>query len=217
VDLRHVNANNFSAMNALPAFWDTLGWVYFQQGKIAQAEPLISAAWRLNQTGDVADHLGQIYEARGEKELAIDAFAEALAAGGASPDTRERLRKLLGTSSGNAAIELRVKRAKAEMIRQRTISLGKANAISGTTGKAEFIVLVEAGPTGAVVREAKFVTGSDKLGAVAERLRSASFPAVLPRGTRALLILRGAATCSMQTAKCDFVFDRPRDLLAIER
>ncbi|HEV2306786.1 MAG TPA: DUF3857 domain-containing protein [Candidatus Acidoferrales bacterium] len=217
VDLRHVNASNFSAMNALPAFWDTLGWVYFQQGKIAQAEPLISAAWRLNQTGDVADHLGQIYEARGEKELAVGAFAEALAAGGASPDARERLQKLLGTSSGNAAIELRVKRAKAEMIRQRTISLGKASAISGTTGKAEFIVLVEAGPTGAVASQAKFVAGSDKLAGVAERLRSASFPPVLPRGTRAHLILRGAATCSMQTGKCDFVFDRPRDLLAAQR
>jgi tetratricopeptide (TPR) repeat protein len=221
VDLRHVNRNNLEAMNALPAFWDTLGWVYFQEGKIAQAEPLISAAWRLNQTGDVAEHLGQIYEARGEKELAVGAFAEALAAGGASPDTRERLRRLLGTSSGNeasdAAIELRVKRAKAEMIRQRTVSLGKASTISGTTGKAEFIVLVEAGPTGAGARQAKFVAGSDKLAGMAERLRSAPFPPVLPRGTRAHLILRGVVTCSMQKAKCEFVFDRPRDLLAAQR
>ncbi|HLW81869.1 MAG TPA: DUF3857 domain-containing protein [Candidatus Acidoferrales bacterium] len=225
VDLRHVNANNFSAMNALPALWDTLGWVYFQQGKIAQAEPLISAAWRLNQTGDVGDHLGQIYQARGEKELAVGAFAEALAAGGASPDTRARLRKLLGTSSGklaskaaaDAAIELRVKRAKAEMIRQRTISLGKASAISDTTGKAEFVVLIEPGPNGPVVREAKFVAGSDKLAGMAERLRSAPFPPVLPRGTRAHIVLRGAASCSMKTGKCDFVFDRPRDLLASQR
>jgi tetratricopeptide (TPR) repeat protein len=220
VDLRHVNRNNLDAMNALPAFWDTLGWVYFQQGKIAQAEPLISAAWRLNQTGDVADHLGQIYQARGEKELAMGAFAEALAAGGASPDTRERLRKLLGTSSGNAAnaaIELRVKRAKAEMIRQRTISLGKASTISGTTGKAELIVLIEPGPNGPLVREAKFVAGSDKLAGMAERLRSASFPPVLPRGTRAHIVLRGAASCSKQTGKCEFVFDRPRDLLAMQR
>ena len=210
VDLRHLSNSTFTATNALAAFWDTLGWVDFQQGKLDEAEPLISAAWRLNQTGDSANHLAQIYIARGQKDLAIGALAESLAAAGATASTQEQLKKLLGAQGTNAAIDLRVKRAKAELIRERTIALGKANA----AGKAEYLAVVAAGPNGPSVREAKFIAGDDKLAALAERLRSATFPAILPHGTRARIVLRGIATCSMQSAKCTFVFDRPRDVIA---
>ena len=210
VDLRHLSNSTFTATNALAAFWDTLGWVDFQQGKLGEAEPLISAAWRLNQTGDSANHLAQIYLARGQKDLAIGALAESLAAGGAPAGAQEQLKKLLGAQGTSAAIDLRVKRAKTELTRERTIALGRANA----TGKAEFLAVIAAGPNGPSVREAKFVAGDDKLAPLAERLRNATFPPILPHGTRAGIVLRGIATCSMQSAKCAFVFDRPRDVIA---
>ncbi|MFZ0702461.1 MAG: DUF3857 domain-containing protein [Candidatus Acidiferrales bacterium] len=211
IDLQHVNSNNFVAMNALPAFWDTLGWVYFQQGKLAEAEPLIEAAWRLNQVGDTGAHLAQLYEARGEKDLAIRTYEQSLAAGAAPAETRERLAKLLGPTAGTpAAIDAAVKRAGSELMRERTVSLGKTTV----TGRAGFVVLIEPGTNGPVAHDAKFLVGNDRLASVAERLRAVSFPPILPRGTRARMVLRGAVTCSAQTAKCDFVFDRPRDLLA---
>jgi tetratricopeptide (TPR) repeat protein len=211
IDLRHVTPNNLVAMNALPAFWDTLGWVYFQQGKIAEAQPLIEAAWRLNQMGDTGDHLGQIYEARHEKDLAIRTYEEALAAGGAPAETRERLKKLLGpTNSSAAAMDASVKRASAELMSERIVSLGR----STVSGKAEIVVLVEPGPNGPVVRDARFLAGDDRLAFVTERIHNAGFPALLPHGTRARIVLRGAVVCSAKTAKCDFLFDRPRDLLA---
>jgi tetratricopeptide (TPR) repeat protein len=211
IDLQHVNSNNLVAMNALPAFWDTLGWVYFQQGKLAEAEPLIEAAWRLNQVGDTGAHLAQLYEARGEKDLAIRTYEQSLAAGAAPAETRERLAKLLGPTAGTpTAIDAAVKRAAGELMRERAVPLGRTTV----TGRAGFVVLIEPGPNGPVAHDAKFLVGNDRLASVAERLRTASFPLILPRGTRVRVVLRGAVTCSAQTAKCEFIFDRPRDLLA---
>ena len=214
IDLRHVTSNDFVAMSRLPAFWDTLGWVYFQQGKITEAEPLIEAAWRLNQAGDTGDHLGQLYEARGEKALAIRVYEESLAAGNAPDSTRERLGKLLGPTAGSAAaIDAAVKHASAEFVRERTVSLGSATI----NGKAEFVVLIESAPNGAVARDARFLSGDDKLASLTQRFPAAQFPPILPRGTTARVILRGAVTCSARTAKCEFIYDRPRDLIAGNR
>ncbi|MGC1107122.1 MAG: DUF3857 domain-containing protein [Candidatus Acidiferrales bacterium] len=211
IDLQHVTPNTVVAMDALPAFWDTLGWVYFQQGKLAEAEPLIEAAWRLNQTSDSGDHLGQFYEARGEKDLAIRAYEQSMAAGAAPAETRERLKKLLGPTTGSAAaIDASVKRAGIELVRERTVSLGKTTV----NGKAEIVVLIERGPKGPVARDAKFLAGDDNLASITQRFPGASFPPILPPGTRARIVLRGAVSCSVKTAKCEFVFDRPRDLLA---
>ena len=209
ISLRRVTTNDLAEIDALPAFWDTLGWVYFRQGKTVEAQSLIEAAWRLNQTGDTGDHLGQIYEARGQKESAIAAYAEAVAAG-AGTETRERLKKLMGAQTTSAAIDARVKRASSELIQARTVALGKTTV----TGKAEFVVLVGAGPSGATGRDAKFLAGSDKLAFVTSRLHDAQFHPILPRATPAKIVLRGVVACSAKTAKCEFLFDRPRDLVA---
>lgn len=214
IDLRHVTANTLVTESALPAFWDTLGWVYFQQGKLAEAEPLLEAAWILDQTSDTGAHLGQLYEARGERDLAIRAYEQSIAAGSATTETRERLKKLIGPTSGGAtgaaAIGAQVKRAGAELVRERTVPLGKGAA----AGRAEVVVLVEGGPHGPVAREARFIAGDDQLARISQRFHDAPFPPIVPRGSPARIVLRGTVTCSAKTAKCDFVFDRPRDLVS---
>lgn len=211
VNLRHMTNDVVSATAALPAFWDTLGWVHFQQERMKDAESLIAAAWLLDQRGDEGYHLARIYEKRDgrgdDKELAIRTYTLALAAGGATDDTRPRLAKLLG---GDAGIDARVKRAGAELLRMRTISVSKPAA---ATGKAAFLVLLEATPNGPKVRDARFLAGDEKLSAFTEQLRAAKFPAILPPQTKARIVLRGVLDCAAKTATCNFVFDRPRDLL----
>jgi len=65
-----------------------------------------------------------------------------------------------------------------------------------------------------VVRQTRFLGGDDKLSAFGDRLRQAKFPAVLPANSKARLLLRGILECTAKAAACNFVFDRPRDLLA---
>ncbi len=86
---------------SLAAQWDTLGWVHFQRGNLEQAEQFIRAAWLLGQHGEVGDHLAQIYEKRGDKDKAIQTYAEALAAYKPLPETRQRLAALLAGKPGD--------------------------------------------------------------------------------------------------------------------
>lgn len=48
----------------LSSYWDTLGWVYYRQGKQERAEAYILAAWNLKPNSEYALHLGSIYEAQ---------------------------------------------------------------------------------------------------------------------------------------------------------
>lgn len=210
IDFNHITSSDLVALNALPAFWDTLGWVYFQLGKTAEAGPLLEAAWRLNQMSDTGDHLAQLHAARGEKDSAVRMYEEALAAGTAQPATRDRLKKLLGPSATDATIDARVKHGSSELVRERAISLGATTL----TGKAEFLLLLERTPAGTVARDARFMLGDDKLGTLTARIRGISLPPLLPPGSRARIILRGTVACSAKVRKCEFLFDRPRDLLS---
>ena len=92
--------NSTSATSALVpsliAYWDTLGWVYYAEGNLDKAEKYVAAAWQLGQHGEVGDHLGQIYEKRGDKEKAIRTYALALNGLRPIPETRGRLGSLLG-------------------------------------------------------------------------------------------------------------------------
>jgi tetratricopeptide (TPR) repeat protein len=206
LDLRNLSTKELGEEADLAAYWDTLGWVDFRQGHLEKAQSLVGAAWRLEQAGLAGDHLAQIYEKRGEKGDAIETYAMAMAAGGAPEATRSRLAALLGVES---EIDSRVHLAKAKLTHLRTVALGK----SADEGKAEFLVLLEPGANGPVTAEAKFLAGDDAVAHEGALLRDAKFPDVLPAGTKARLILRGTLSCSKKSASCEFVFDRPSDLI----
>jgi tetratricopeptide (TPR) repeat protein len=63
------------------AFVDSLGWVFFRQGKLAEARAELEKASKLP-TGDddpvVFDHLGDVYFRMGEKAKALSAWKQAL-------------------------------------------------------------------------------------------------------------------------------------------
>jgi hypothetical protein len=51
LDLKQVDAGAFAKMAMLSRYWNTLGWVFFRQGKLAQAERYTRAAWDLDLQG----------------------------------------------------------------------------------------------------------------------------------------------------------------------
>lgn len=65
--------------------WDTLGWIYFQNGDTNRSESFVRAAWLLGQHGIVGEHLGEIYEKEGKKKAAAHMYELALAAVGEAP------------------------------------------------------------------------------------------------------------------------------------
>src|SRR5437660_1023313 len=75
VSLDRLTQKDLPLVPSLIAYWDTLGWVQFGEGHLDKAEKYIAAAWALGHHGEVGDHLGQIYEKRGQKDLAVRTYA----------------------------------------------------------------------------------------------------------------------------------------------
>ena len=143
IELAHLTTAEIGNVSSLAVYWDTLGWVDFQKGDLDAASRYVNAAWQLAQNGELADHLGQIYEKRGKKDLALHTYALALAAPRPSAETRARLTLALG---GNAQIDRMVRQAAPELIAMRTFPLPNLQLGDGT---ADFlIVLAPAGSDG---------------------------------------------------------------------
>lgn len=210
VTLEKLSDRELGLVPSLSAYWDTLGWVYFANGDHENAERYVSAAWNLDQRAEVGDHLGQIYEKRGQKTKAIRAYALAMNAFRPESETRGRLAALVGEAHVNAEVE----KARGELSAERTIKLGKN---SGAGGHADYFVLLEPSANGATAVAVKFVSGDDKLKDAAEpALRSATYPFQFPDTTPTKVFRRGTYSCSKATGECTFVMQQPDDVSSVD-
>ncbi|HVP51184.1 MAG TPA: DUF3857 domain-containing protein [Terriglobales bacterium] len=206
VSIDHLRVEDLALVSALAAYWDTLGWIYFQKGDLKQAEEFINAAWVLDQHAEIGDHLAQVYERRGDKAKAERFYAMALAAERPLPETRPHLAALVGDKQVDATVD----KYRGELARERTLKLGplvKDNA------EAEFFVALAAGPK---VEGARFIRGSEKLKSFSSALMTAQFPAFFPGATPTHVIRRGVLSCSQGASDCTFVLMLPEDVRSVE-
>jgi tetratricopeptide (TPR) repeat protein len=196
VDLQRVGQSQLRKVASLAACWDTLGWIYFQNGDLASADRYIRAAWMLDQNGEIGDHLAQVYEKRGEKDRAIKAYSLALAAPGAIPDTRARLTLLLGSNSG---IDDLVAKAAPELIAARTIPAGKWAA---GDAQAEFFIALSPGDKSARADAVRFISGAEALRPLGETLRTLNYGEMFPSAAPLKIIRRGTLSCSAKRGDC---------------
>jgi TonB family protein len=185
-------------MNLLAAEWDTLGWVYFKQGDLAQAEKYVNAAWLQSQNSDVADHLAQIYERQGKQTQAIHMWRLALADRANNEDARQRLQK-----AGAAMVPPRVRGADwmspgEELGRLRTI---KVPGLPKDTPIADYFVAVSRQG----VQEVEIAADAEPPKGVKEALRAADFHFVFPDEGTEKIVRRGILSCSPYTTpNCQF-------------
>jgi tetratricopeptide (TPR) repeat protein len=161
----------------LASAWDTLGWVRFRQGRLAEAERRVAGSLTIDESAEGWRHLGQILEKRGKRARAIAAYAAALTFDPDRP-ARTRLEALVGP----ARISGLVAQARAEILRRRVLAVRPApdaNAVD------ERIVLV-LGPDG---RVADVLPGTGKPVPGADALRGAQHPIpFLDRGVPRLVL-----------------------------
>jgi TonB family protein len=194
--LEHVNNDDVRHTAALAAYWDTYGWIRFQQGKLEEAEKYVKSSWLLHSTGEVTDHLAQIYEKEGHKEDAIRMYELALATTQPITETRGRLAALLGSES---EIDQLAERAKPQLKEARTIQIKNSHQ---ATGIAQFWIVVSPGPK---VRAVKFITGDDELAPLSQDIEAAAFPDCFPEATEVQLIRRGTLSCAPSSSNCGLV------------
>lgn len=78
-----------------PAFWDSLGWVYFQRGEYEKALQWVEKAVKAQkQDAELRYHLGMIYWKLGEREKALRELREAIRINPNHPQANEALEQL---------------------------------------------------------------------------------------------------------------------------
>lgn len=159
---------------SLAAAWDTLGWVYYKEGKQKEAESFIIAAWDQDQHSEIAEHLAVFAEKNNDKKAAAEYYAMALAGDRPVDRYREKLVTLSGLKK-DADIESRIKEARAAMLAQRNLKITN----SGWTGKAEFVLTFTASKQAS---DAQWKVGSEELKPAGKALTALSYPITLPSG-----------------------------------
>jgi tetratricopeptide (TPR) repeat protein len=186
--------------SSLAAAWDTLGWVYYKEGKQKEAETFISAAWDQDQHSEVAEHLAVFAEKRNDKKAAADYYAMALAGDRPVNRYREKLATLAGLKK-DSDIEARVNSAKSALEAQRKLKVANA----GWNGKAEFVLTFTASKKAS---DAQWKAGSDDMKPAAKALTALQYPITLPNGEvrvfrRVLLNCEKGSDCSVLLYQAD--------------
>lgn len=191
--------------------WDTLGWVYFQQGDNARAELFVRAAWLLGAERIVAEHLGEIYEKQGKTQLAARAYESALAVGSepsllapSSPlearnrlNDEQRIRARYKKLTGKDPSLFETRRLPngqwsptpaEELRRSRELKLGNAGNLSGS---ADFLVSIDSES----VQSVDFESGDQILQPLESKLEKAKYPFEFPPNSDATLVVRVTVKC----------------------
>ena len=187
--------------SSLAAAWDTLGWVYYKEGKQKEAETFIHAAWDEDQHSEIAEHLAVFAEKRNDKKGAADYYAMALAGDRPVARYREKLATTAGLKS-DSDIETRIQAARTAMTAQRKLKM----ANGGWSGKAEFVLTFTASRKAS---EAEFKTGAEGLKPAAKALTAVQYPLSLPDGE--YRVFRRVLVSCDKGAECEVLLFRAED------
>jgi tetratricopeptide (TPR) repeat protein len=212
-DLSQLRPEDLQNVAALAANWDTLGWVYFKKGDLSRAEKYISAAWLLEQHGEVGYHLGQIYEKNGKQDAAIRMYAQAAGSMRTVPEAAESLERLVGKEKTAALL----KKGDEETRNSRTVFLNAPALNAKAATQARFYVTLTPGAGGvAQVTDVKFITGDEKLKPAGDLLKTGKFGFVFPGAGATKVIRRGTLSCA-GSGQCSFIMMSPDAVTSIDQ
>ena len=187
-----VNSKAFADANLLIASWDTLGWILFREGKVDQAERMLSAAWHAGLRAEIGDHLGQVYEAMGKKDQALTTYilAEAANTPPAPQNVQDHIRERIGKLKGQPSKPGSTGGGTMALQNLRTYKIAKPE---GASGWGTFRLEI----TTAGVIESQKMSGEQHIEAAKPAIDSMKFPELIPPGSKAHLLRSAVVSCSM--------------------
>jgi tetratricopeptide (TPR) repeat protein len=198
-DLTELDVEDLGHPGKLAAYWDTLGWVYFRTSNFDQAEKYLVSAWKLGQSGLIADHLGQVYERENKKQAAVRMYKIALHLykSGIREDsevvkTEARMERL--TPGKSVTERYNFTEVFEDVNRTRTARLPRSVA---DDADAQFFLIFARDPetSSARVQAVKFINGSEELRAVDKAITAIKFDVSFPDDGPTLLLRRGILSC----------------------
>src|SRR5689334_1750741 len=212
VELNSLKLDDLEEVSSLSAYWDTLGWVYFQNGDLDAAERYVRAAWALEQHSEVAHHMGMIAEKRGRKEDAIRYYAQGVVADRVVPEARESLLKLTSV----VAVDKLLATAKTELPLYNKIEVGPWGPEVKEMVEAEvYVVFTPDASRNAQVSEVKFIKGAESLKSSLMKLKTLKYPLVFPDSSPTKVVRRGTVVCP-KAGPCTLTFISPDLITSVD-
>jgi tetratricopeptide (TPR) repeat protein len=218
ISLRNAETGNLTIddlgdVTSLAAYWDTLGWVYFQKGDLDNAEKYLKAAWTLLQQGEVGYHLGMVAEKRGKKDDAIRLYAQGAATLNTTPEAGESLRRL----AAPASIETLLQTAKVDVREYNIFSLGHLMPNLKAPIEGEFyLVFAPDSARNTQVIDVRFIKGAESLKPLAAQLKAIKYPLIFPDSSQTKVIRRGALLCLPKPGVCTFTMVSPDLITSVD-
>jgi Flp pilus assembly protein TadD len=188
----------------MAATWDTLGYILFRDGKFAEAENYVQAAWMNRRDAEVGEHLGDLLAARGDHtgagklyKLAIVAIPATFNGEKRDKPTAQAVRLLdkLNKQVGGSEKDLLLMRVDGnkELVDLQKVPLGAAE---GKLGTAEYKLLLSAKGV-----ERALPVGEKRVAGGEEMLAKANLKTPLPTGSDARFVEVVMLNCVATT--CD--------------
>jgi hypothetical protein len=186
----------------LSASWDTLGWIYFAEGKNDLAEEYVRAAWMSDGHEEVGMHLGEILEKKGDLVQAMRIYEMALS-GRQGNSTTPVMNELHTRVEGLKKQGVKSQYAHADSVlqEQRTFHIPRS---AGLKGSAIFFAQV----SGVKTEKMGFISGDEPLRGLGEVLAHLDLRLAVPKDSHALLLRSGVLFCTTQPT-CEFVLTPP--------
>ena len=206
VEVGNLTIDDLHNVSSLAAYWDTLGWVYYQKGDLDAAEKYLKAAWALQQHSEVGHHVGAVAEKRGNKQEAIRLYAQGAVADRVMPEAREGLLKLTAPDT----VEKLLAAARKELPSYNKFDLGQLVPNLKEPAEAEFFIVVTPDTSrNAQVVDVKFIKGADSLKPLASQLKAVKYSLIFPDASPTKIIRRGALLCLPKPGPCTFTLISP--------
>ena len=200
--LSNVQAETWASVMKLAHYWDTMGWIKFQQGKKEDAEKYLFAAWQIADDPTIGMHLGRVYEAQERKNDAIEMYLAALAKIPANQglsddakDTRKRLADILG---GYEQVDDRLAQAHNKKSPMRTVRIANPGQAQGI---AQYTLIIDANSK---VVDLAATNSEDPLAALNDAVRAAAMPQSFPDTTLKKLPRLSTLACAAANQPCIF-------------
>lgn len=200
--LANLQAQTWTMVVKLGQYWDTMGWIKFEQGNLKDAEKYVLAAWEVADDLTIGMHLGRIYEAQGRRNDAVDMYLAALskvsreqALSDDFKETRKRAADILG---GYSQLDDQLAQVRKKTTPSRTVAIANP---SGAQGIAQYTVMIDANSK---VVDLAANNLEDPLAALNEAIRAAAMPQSFPDDTLKKLPRLGTLACAGAEQPCKF-------------
>jgi tetratricopeptide (TPR) repeat protein len=205
---------DFATMVLLATNWDTMGWIYYKERKLPQAESYARSAWMLSPEATIGDHLGAIYDAEGKLADALTTYRQTLLLMQnryVPPADARKGRAMQGRVAALRAAGVRerpgvpIPTGSDEFKALRTYTI--ASPLDGVYASADFLFLMSNNH----VDDVCLIRGDDAFKKGQPALLAATYRAPLPIGSKARVLRRGYMMCAPRPGSCELVLSAPNE------